>query len=185
MCVLFHSILLNPERGSIHIALPQESMTNLKKIRENNTKTFWVPPLMAFTKDMELEHNLVGLLEDCKKYRYTVWVLLPRPLQLIPFMLGLVPQEGSKSVRQLWINGAPRWITHYTLRGIGSFRHPSSSQTALCLSSVTQGEGRKAKHRAVAWCEVYLSMYIAYISVSKPTPWAVAGPNGQLASYTF
>ncbi len=25
-------------------------------------------------------------------------------------------------------------------------------------------------------------MYIAYISVSKPTPWAVAGPHGQLAS---
>ncbi len=25
-------------------------------------------------------------------------------------------------------------------------------------------------------------MHIAYISVSKPTPWALAGPHGQLAS---
>ncbi len=37
-------------------------------------------------------------------------------------------------------------------------------------------------HRAIARCEAYLSKYIAYISVSKPTPWAVAGPHGQLAS---
>ncbi len=28
----------------------------------------------------------------------------------------------------------------------------------------------------------YLFMYIAHISVSKPSPWAVAGPHGQLAS---
>ncbi len=28
-------------------------------------------------------------------------------------------------------------------------------------------------------------MYIAYISVSKPIPWAVAGPHGQLASYNI
>ncbi len=27
--------------------------------------------------------------------------------------------------------------------------------------------------------------YIAYISVSKPTPWAVARPHGQLASTQF
>ena len=31
----------------------------------------------------------------------------------------------------------------------------------------------------------YLSMYIAYISVSKPIPWAVAGTHGQLASILF
>ena len=30
----------------------------------------------------------------------------------------------------------------------------------------------------IARCEVYLSMYIAYISVSKPTPWAVSSPHG-------
>ncbi len=29
---------------------------------------------------------------------------------------------------------------------------------------------------------VTISLYIAYISVSKPTPWAEAGPHGQLAS---
>ncbi len=29
-------------------------------------------------------------------------------------------------------------------------------------------------HRAVARCKTHLSMYIAYISVSKPTPWAVS-----------
>ncbi len=44
------------------------------------------------------------------------------------------------------------------------------------------GKSPRPKHRAIARCEVYLSMYIAYISVSKPTPWAVAGPHGQLAS---
>ncbi len=38
------------------------------------------------------------------------------------------------------------------------------------------------KHRAIARCEVFLSMYITYNSVSIPTPWAVAGPHGQLAS---
>ncbi len=31
-------------------------------------------------------------------------------------------------------------------------------------------------------CEVLLSMYITYNSVSIPTPWAVAGPHGQLTS---
>ena len=31
----------------------------------------------------------------------------------------------------------------------------------------------------------YLSMYIAYIPVSKATPWAVAGPHEQLASLKF
>ena len=39
--------------------------------------------------------------------------------------------------------------------------------------------------RSIARCEVYLAMYIAYISVSMPTPWAAAGPNGQLASSTY
>ena len=43
---------------------------------------------------------------------------------------------------------------------------------------------------AVARCElylseVYLSMYITYISVSMPSPWAVAGPNGQLVSILY
>ncbi len=32
------------------------------------------------------------------------------------------------------------------------------------------------------WCEVFLSMYITYIPVSKSTPLAVTGPHGQLAS---
>ena len=44
------------------------------------------------------------------------------------------------------------------------------------------GKSPRPKHRAIARCEVCLSMYITYISVSMPTPWAVAGPNGQLAS---
>ncbi len=39
--------------------------------------------------------------------------------------------------------------------------------------------------RLTARCEAFLSMYIAYISVSKPTPWAVAGLQGQLASKLF
>ncbi len=43
----------------------------------------------------------------------------------------------------------------------------------------------RPKHRGIARCEVYISIYITYISVSKPTPWAVAGPHGQLASLTF
>ncbi len=38
------------------------------------------------------------------------------------------------------------------------------------------------KHRAIARCEVFLSMYITYILVSKSTPMAVTGPHGQLAS---
>ncbi len=38
------------------------------------------------------------------------------------------------------------------------------------------------KHRAIARCEVCVSMYITYISVSKSTPLAVTGPHGQLAS---
>ena len=33
--------------------------------------------------------------------------------------------------------------------------------------------------------KVYVIMYIACISVSKPTPWAVAGPHGQLASNEY
>ncbi len=41
-------------------------------------------------------------------------------------------------------------------------------------------ECRRQLLRLLAKMEgVYLSMYIAYISVSKPTPWAVAGPHGQ------
>ena len=40
----------------------------------------------------------------------------------------------------------------------------------------------RPKHRATARCEVFLSMYIIYNSVSLPTPWAVAGPHGQLGS---
>ena len=40
----------------------------------------------------------------------------------------------------------------------------------------------RPKHCAIARCEVYLSMYITYYSVSIPTPWAVAGPHRQLAS---
>ena len=38
------------------------------------------------------------------------------------------------------------------------------------------------KHRATARCEVFASMYITYISVSKSTPLAVTGLYGQLAS---
>ncbi len=38
------------------------------------------------------------------------------------------------------------------------------------------------KHRAIARCEVCVSIYITYISVSKSTPLAVTGPHGQLAS---
>ncbi len=38
------------------------------------------------------------------------------------------------------------------------------------------------KHRAIARCEVCVSIYIIYISVSKSTPLAVTGPHGQLAS---
>ncbi len=30
-----------------------------------------------------------------------------------------------------------------------------------------------------------LVLYITYNSVSKPTPWAVAGPHGQLASFVL
>ncbi len=41
------------------------------------------------------------------------------------------------------------------------------------------------KYCAIARCKVYLSIYITCISVSMPTPWAVAGPNGQLASLKF
>ncbi len=37
----------------------------------------------------------------------------------------------------------------------------------------------------IARCEVCASIYIAYISVSKSTPLAVTGPNGQLASIFF
>ncbi len=37
-------------------------------------------------------------------------------------------------------------------------------------------------HRAIAQCEVFVSIYITYISVSKSTPLAVTGPHGQLAS---
>ncbi len=40
----------------------------------------------------------------------------------------------------------------------------------------------EAKHRAIARCEVCVSIYIIYISVSKSTPLAVTGPHGQLAS---
>ena len=40
----------------------------------------------------------------------------------------------------------------------------------------------ESKHRAIARCEVYVSIYITYISVSKSTPLAVTGPHGQLAS---
>ncbi len=40
----------------------------------------------------------------------------------------------------------------------------------------------KPKVCAIARREAYVSMYIAYISVSKSTPWAVAGPHGHLAS---
>ncbi len=39
--------------------------------------------------------------------------------------------------------------------------------------------------RAIARCEVCVSIYITYISVSKSTPLAVAGPHGQLASFRF
>ncbi len=35
----------------------------------------------------------------------------------------------------------------------------------------------------IARCEVCVSIYIIYISVSKSTPLAVTGPHGQLASY--
>ncbi len=38
------------------------------------------------------------------------------------------------------------------------------------------------KHCSTAQCEVFASMYITYISVSKSTPLAVNGPYGQLAS---
>ena len=41
------------------------------------------------------------------------------------------------------------------------------------------------KHRAIARCEVCVSMYITYILVSKSTPLAVTGPHGQLASILF
>ncbi len=43
----------------------------------------------------------------------------------------------------------------------------------------------RPKHRVIAQCEVYLSIYITYYLVSKPTPWAMAGPHGQLASLIF
>ncbi len=49
---------------------------------------------------------------------------------------------------------------------------------ARCQISV---KSPRPKHRAIARCEV-LIIYITYISVSIPTPWAVAGPHGQLAS---
>ncbi len=38
------------------------------------------------------------------------------------------------------------------------------------------------KHRAIARCEVCVSIYITYILVSKSTPLAVTGPHGQLTS---
>ncbi len=34
----------------------------------------------------------------------------------------------------------------------------------------------------IAWCKLYLPLYITYISVSMPSPWAVTSPNGQLVS---
>ncbi len=44
------------------------------------------------------------------------------------------------------------------------------------------GKVPEPKHRAIARCEVCVSIYITYISVSKSTPLAVTGPHGQLAS---
>ncbi len=41
------------------------------------------------------------------------------------------------------------------------------------------------KHRATARCEVFLFMYISYISVSISTPLAVTSPHRQLASEIF
>ncbi len=41
------------------------------------------------------------------------------------------------------------------------------------------------EHLVCGGVALHSSMYIAYILVSKPTPWAVAVPHGQLASIIF
>ncbi len=60
----------------------------------------------------------------------------------------------------------------YFLVFLPSF-HPSVCHIPSSLSRWTHG------------CEVFVSMYITYISVSTSTPLAVTSPYGQLASYLF
>ena len=55
---------------------------------------------------------------------------------------------------------------------------PSSSSSSRCVYHALP----EPKYRGIARCEAFASMYITYISVSKCTPLAVTGPNGQLAS---
>ena len=82
--------------------------------------------------------------------------------------LGSFPYQSAHGKSMSWACG----ITAYIL-------------TLHHYVKFTWIESPRAKHRVIARCEAYLSVYIAYISVGKPIPWAVAGPHGQLASGLF
>ncbi len=57
-------------------------------------------------------------------------------------------------------------------------KFPSGSHSLKKVEPLDLGRS----YLAIVQCEVYVSMYITYNSISTPTPWAVAGPHGQLAS---
>ncbi len=87
-----------------------------------------------------------------------------------------------------WINCVQKvtFIIHLSyiqdvLHFLFKIAHEKSLSTDL-PPYFSEVSGPAQRYFIIAGCEAYLSMYIAYISVSKPTPWAVAGPHGQLAS---
>ena len=100
--------------------------------------------------------------------------------------------QGQKSTKKLYFLGQS-WVQKGLIRTreghVGYFWQHANYFGIL--PNVVGGQGTSSRkvflivaggHYAIARCEVYLSMYITSISVSMPTPWAVTGPNGQLAS---
>ena len=98
--------------------------------------------------------------------------------------MGLI-RTREDQVGNFWQRANYVWHLAKCCRTTGCFLWKYLPVLASCQSvwqGAKFGKSPRPKHCAIARCEVYLSIYIAYNSVSIPTPWAVAGPHGQLAS---
>ena len=76
----------------------------------------------------------------------------------VPTVFGSLPNVAEKQ------GSSCRRLGHYW-------------QVASMAGKVPNVKKPRLKHHATSPYN-----YITYVSVSKPTPWAVAGPHGQLAS---